>query len=197
MYIGSYVFIKECCVSELRKKDPELASSLAYKVGKIVGFDGATWTFNVKFGDEEYSLRRYQLEEISEKELQLVNSISGNWNKMSSVQSYYVIAGMDLSAFKTDKYKGWQWSEAWENYTCNQSRGKIQLFDDPTYLYIGYILAAGDEYGFNTAMIKPEEIEKHRQQVIEEIKRLVKIGVISEKVLDSIDYGLIVFADYR
>lgn len=116
---------------------------------------------------------------------------------MSSVQSYYVIAGMDLSAFKTDKYKGWQWSEAWENYTCNQSRGKIQLFDDPTYLYIGYILAAGDEYGFNTAMIKPEEIEKHRQRVIEEIKRLVKIGVISEKVLDSIDYGLIIFADYR
>ena len=179
------------------KKDTKLASSLAYKVGKIVGFDGTTWTFNVKFGDEEYSLRRYQLEEISEKELQLVNSISGNWKKMSSVQSYYVIAGMDLSAFKTDKYKGWQWSEAWENYTCNQSRGKIQLFDDPTYLYIGYILAAGDEYGFNTAMIKPEEIEEHRQQVIEEIKRLVKIGVISEKVLDSIDYGLIVFADYR
>lgn len=151
MYIGSYVFIKERCISELRKKDPELASSLAYKVGKIVGFDGATWTFNVKFGDEEHSLRRYQLEEISEKELQLVNSISGNWKKMSSVQSYYVIAGMDLSAFKTDKYKGWQWSEAWENYTCNQSKGKIQLFDDPTYLYIGYILAAGDEYGFNTA----------------------------------------------
>lgn len=27
---------------------------------------------------------------------------------MSSVQSYYVIAGMNLSAFKTDKYKGWQ-----------------------------------------------------------------------------------------
>ena len=185
MYIGSYVFIKERCISELRKKNPELASSLAYKVGKIVGFDGATWTFNVKFGDEEYSLRRYQLEEISEKELQLVNSISGNWKKMSSVQSYYVIAGMDLSAFKTDKYKGWQWSEAWENYTCNQ------------YLYIGYILATGDEYGFNTAMIKPEEVEEHRQQVIEEMKRLVKIGVISEKVLDSIDYGLIIFADYR
>lgn len=92
MYIGSYVFIKERCISELRKKNPELASSLAYKVGKIVGFDGTTWTFNVKFGDEEYSLRRYQLEEISEKELQLVNSISGNWKKMSSVQSYYVIA---------------------------------------------------------------------------------------------------------
>lgn len=85
MYIGSYVFIKERCISELRKKNPELASSLAYKVGKIVGFDGTTWTFNVKFGDEEYSLRKYQLEEISEKELQLVNSISGNWKKMSSV----------------------------------------------------------------------------------------------------------------
>lgn len=197
MYIGSYVFIKERCISELRKKNPELASSLAYKVGKIVGFDNTTWTFNVKFVDKEYSLRRYQLEEISEKELQLVNSISGNWKKMSSVQSYYVIAGMNLSAFKTDKYKGWQWSEAWENYTCNQSRGKIQLFDDSTYLYIGYILAVGDEYGFNTAMIKPEEVEEHRQQVIEEIKRLVKIGVISENVLDSIDYGLIIFADYR
>ena len=46
-------------------------------------------------------------------------------------------------------------------------------------------------------MIKPEEVEEHRQQVIEEIKRLVKIGAISEKVLDSIDYSLIVFADYR
>lgn len=181
MYIGSYVFIKERCISELRKKNPELASSLAYKVGKIVGFDSTTWTFNVKFVDKEYSLRRYQLEEISEKELQLVNSISGNWKKMSSVQSYYVIAGMNLSAFKTDKYKGWQWSEAWENYTCNQSRGKIQLFDDPTYLYIGYILAAGDEYGFNTAMIKPEEVEEHQQQVIEEIKRLVKLGLYLKK----------------
>lgn len=70
---------------------------------------------------------------------------------MSSVQSYYVIAGMDLSASKTDKYKGWQWSEAWENYTCNQSKGKIQLFDDPTYLYIGYILAAEDENWRETA----------------------------------------------
>ena len=197
MYIGSYVFIKERCISELRKKDPKLARSLALKEGKIDANDGTTWTFNVKFGEEEYSQRRNQLEEISEKEMLIVKSISGNWKKMSSVQSYYVIAGMDLTAFKTDKYKGWQWSEAWENYTCNQSRGKIQLFDDPTYLYIGYILAAGDEYGFNTAMIKQEEIEEHRQRVIEEIKRLVKIGVISEKVLDSIDYGLIIFADYR
>lgn len=54
MYIGSYVFIKERCISELRKKDPELASSLAYKVGKIVGFDGTTWTFNVKVSLQKF-----------------------------------------------------------------------------------------------------------------------------------------------
>ena len=41
---------------------------------------------------------------------------------MSSVQSYYVIGGMDLSASKTDKFKVWQWYEAWENNTCNQSQ---------------------------------------------------------------------------
>ena len=119
---------------------------------------------------------------------------------MSVIHSYYAIAGMDLTGYETEKFKDWKWSDGGESYSYNQAKGEIQLFDDPmsgVYLYLGYIFAAGDEYGFNTEKIDPSSIESHKQQVIEELKRLVKMGVISSKALKDTKYELIIFEDCR
>ena len=34
---------------------------------------------------------------------------------MSVNRNYYVIAGYDLTEFKTDKFKDWKWTEEGEN----------------------------------------------------------------------------------
>lgn len=121
---------------------------------------------------------------------------------MSVVQSCYVIVGVDLTGFKTNKYNEWKWTKEGENFTCYQSKGKTQLFDDPMngeFLYLGYIFAAGDQYEFETVKVNLEEIEKQRPYVMEKLKQLVNMGVISEDIYesDSIKYELIVFDEYR
>ncbi len=121
---------------------------------------------------------------------------------MSVIQSCYVIVGIDLTGFQTDKYNEWKWTDEGEKITCYQSNGKIQLFDDPMngeFLYLGYIFAAGDQYEFETVKVNLEEIEKQRPYVMEELKQLVSMGVISEDIYesDSIKYELIVFDEYR
>lgn len=74
---------------------------------------------------------------------------------MSMESHYYVIAGYDLTVNETDKFMNWKWSDEGEDYICNQCKGEIQFFDDPmssSHLYFGYVLAAGDEYSFDTEM---------------------------------------------
>lgn len=121
---------------------------------------------------------------------------------MSVIQSCYVIVGVDLTGFQTDKYNEWKWTNEGENFTCYQSKGKIQLFDDPMngeFLYLGYIFTAGDQYEFETVKINLEEIEKQRPYVMEKLKQLINMGVISENIYksNSTKYELIVFNEYR
>lgn len=47
---------------------------------------------------------------------------------MSYTERSYIIAGVDLTGFQTDKYEEWKWTDEGERYTCYQTRGKIQLF---------------------------------------------------------------------
>ena len=66
---------------------------------------------------------------------------------MSMEKSTYVILGYDLTNHKTEKYDEWKWSKEWEDYTCNQINGEIQLFDDcEDKLFLGYIFAVSGEY---------------------------------------------------
>lgn len=119
---------------------------------------------------------------------------------MSVDKNYYVIGGYDLTDFNTDKYSDWQYTEQREEYTCHQTNGKIQLFDDPmdgSYLYLGYIFASGDEYDFDTVCFSISDVENHRKDVEIELLKLVEVGVIRKEALIHSSFNLIVFEEYR
>lgn len=102
---------------------------------------------------------------------------------MSVERSYYLINGYDLTGAETDKFDDWKWTSEGEDYTNCQCREKIQLFDDPmsgTHLYLGYILAAGDQYGFETVKIDEEEVIRSRGCVKEQLIKLQELGIITK-----------------
>lgn len=71
---------------------------------------------------------------------------------MSVNKNTYIVYGYDLSnrygEIMTEELR---WSQQYEEMTCNQRDGEIQLFDDPMYgehLYVGFIVGEmGDNNG--------------------------------------------------
>lgn len=119
---------------------------------------------------------------------------------MSINKSYYVIAGYDLTDYKTDKYESWKWTDEGEQFLCYQSNGRIQLFDDHMsngHLYLGYILAAGDEYFFETTKFDMENASVVQPSVMSDLTRLVDTGVISLDAKFKLKYQIIVFEECR
>ena len=119
---------------------------------------------------------------------------------MSMVSDYYVIAGYDLTGNETDKFEDWKLSDEGEDYICNQRKGKIQFFDDPmssSHLYFGYILAAGDEYSFDTEMFEMSDIEKCHGKVKAELVKLQELGVIIKDPHFKPVFKVIVFEECR
>ncbi len=117
---------------------------------------------------------------------------------MSVDKNYYVIGGYDLTDFKTDKYDDWKWTNQGEEYTCNQTTGQIQLFDDPmdnSYLYLGYIFASGDEYDFDTVHFDLLDAELCRDEIEAELPKLADMGIISKAALEQTKFKIIVFAE--
>lgn len=115
---------------------------------------------------------------------------------MSISRNYYVIAGYDLTGMKTDKFDDWKWTDEGEKYTCNQIKGKIQFFDDPmsgSHLYFGYILADGDMYEYETSKFKAEDINNARDDVKNELSKLVNMGLINPKFI--LEYQVIAFEE--
>ena len=118
---------------------------------------------------------------------------------MSMDKNYYVIAGFDLTNYKTDKFDDWRWTDEGEKYLCYQRKGKIQLFDDPMngdYLYLGYILAAGDEYEFKTEMFNVDLVKLVDMDVTKELVNLNNFGAIEEDALEKCAYKVIVFEEW-
>ena len=119
---------------------------------------------------------------------------------MSMESNYYVIAGYDLTNYKTDKYNDWKWTEEGETYTDYQVKGEIQLFDDPmsgSYLYLGYVLADGDEYSFETTLFEVSDIEKCSGKVKAELIKLQEVGVITKEPHFNPTFKIIVFEECR
>ena len=118
---------------------------------------------------------------------------------MSVNKNYYVIAGCDLTPFRTKKYEEWKWTEEGKRFTCNQRKGYIQLFDDPmdsSYLYLGYILASGDEYSFETTKINLNEVARQQPYVFYKLRQLINDNVISDMFLSrDLKYEVIVFEE--
>lgn len=117
---------------------------------------------------------------------------------MSVVSNYYVIAGYDLTGMETDKFDDWKWTDEGEKYTCNQTKGKIQLFDDPMsgcHLYFGYILASGDAYGYETSKFKVDDVNGIYGDVKAELVKLIEMGVITEDPNLIPEYQIIAFEE--
>lgn len=117
---------------------------------------------------------------------------------MSVVSNYYVIAGYDLTGMDTDKFRDWKWSDEREKYICNQTKGHIQLFDDPMsgcHLYFGYILASGDAYGYDTSKFKVDDVNGIYGDVKAELVKLIEMGVITEDPNLIPEYQIIAFEE--
>ena len=119
---------------------------------------------------------------------------------MSMESYYYVIAGYDLTGCETDKFKDQKWTDEGEKYISNQCKGKIQFFDDPMsglYLYFGYVLVDGDEYGFNTTSFEVADIEKCSGKVKSELVKLQEMGIIIKDPHFKPMFKVIVFEECR
>jgi hypothetical protein len=119
---------------------------------------------------------------------------------MSINKSYYVIAGYDLTAAVTDKYKDWKWTDEGEQYLCYQTNGRVQLFDDPMcggYLYLGHIIASGDEYFFQTQIFNPWHVTYLKNNVDAVVEKLIKCGVIDGSKAKYISFRLMAFEECR
>lgn len=117
---------------------------------------------------------------------------------MSINKSYYVIAGYDLTEAMTDKYEDWKWTDEGEQYLCNQVNGRVQLFDDPmsgSYLYLGYVIASGDEYDFKTQTFNPWHVTDLKGDVDKVADELIACGVIDDKKSKYIRFQIIAFEE--
>ena len=117
---------------------------------------------------------------------------------MSVNKSYYVIAGYDLTDIKTYRYEDWKWTDEGETFLCNQVDGNVQLFDDPMsdgYLYLGKILASGDEYNFTTAKFGVADIQSAFGDVARALDKLMDIGVINKYPENFPIFEVIVFEE--
>ena len=118
---------------------------------------------------------------------------------MSINRNYYVIAGYDLTSFRTEKYESWKWTPEGENMTNNQRKGQIQFFDDPmdgSHLYLGYVLASGDEYEFPTTKISFSEVERLRPYAKNKVEQLFYDGVFPNTMpLQDLKYEVFVFEE--
>lgn len=119
---------------------------------------------------------------------------------MSINKNYYIIAGYDLTGWETDKYEDWKWTDEGEKYLCNQTENHIQLFDDPMsdeHLYLGFILANGDQYYFKTAKFDMDIVNQVQCYVKSELVKLIGLGVISKdpKLMVNLRYQVIAFEE--
>ena len=113
---------------------------------------------------------------------------------MSISREYYVIVGYDLTGLDTDKFDDWKWDDG-EEYFCNQTKGYIQLFDDPMngdYLYLGYVLARLDMYEAETVKINLNEVTRQEPYVCNKLKQLISANIINEA---DLKYEVIVFEE--
>lgn len=119
---------------------------------------------------------------------------------MSIYKNYYVIAGYDLTEAVTDKYEDWKWTDEGEQYLCNQVNGRVQLFDDPMsdgYLYLGYVIASGDEYDFKTQTFNPWHVTDLKRDVDKVADELIKYEIIDCEKSKYIKFRIIVFEECR
>ena len=116
---------------------------------------------------------------------------------MSVSRTRYVIVGYDFTEYKDMLLADdWKWKPENEQYSCYQSKGEIQFFDDPMsgdYLYFGYIFAVLDEYDDSEVCHIPiGEFQRQKQYVD---NKLWNMGWLQKLSLEHINYEVIAFTE--
>ena len=114
---------------------------------------------------------------------------------MSIEKNYYVIGGYDLTGYATDKFEDWRWTPEGEKFFNNQSKGNIQLFDDPMsgdYLYLGYVFAKLDMYEAKTTKFNFNDVKMYEPYVYNKLRQLIDDGIIKS---NNFEYEVIVFEE--
>ena len=117
---------------------------------------------------------------------------------MSIEKSYYAIAGYDLTGCDTDKYDDWRWTDEGEEYCFNKTKGNIQILDDPmgsNYIQFGYILGKGDQWEFDPIKFDIDDICRMKEQVREELMKLIELGIFDIDINYLPKYQVIVFEE--
>lgn len=116
---------------------------------------------------------------------------------MSISRNYYVICGYDFTQFKDVLLADdWKWKEENEQYSCCQSKGNIQFFDDPmsgNYLYFGYILSDMDEYDDSkVTKINLKDVKRQKEYIDYKLRQM---GWTQKLPIDQIPYEVISFVE--
>ena len=100
---------------------------------------------------------------------------------MSIDRDIYVVAGYDLTRYKTDEFKDWRWSDDGERLMCGRSDMKVWLIEDckGTKLHLGHIFAKGDDYGLKEADFTTDDVIAAKDGVDKELNDLIKAGVVN------------------
>lgn len=112
------------------------------------------------------------------------------------VRNDYVIVGYDLTGLRDSLItEEWMDNPDNEQYYCNQRKGEIQLFDDPSsscHLYFGYIINANNEYEEHESHTTIDNLQRQKQYID---TKLVHMGLrLPGKELP---YQVISFVEYR
>lgn len=105
---------------------------------------------------------------------------------MSVNAEVFLIIGLDVEPYLTDKFSDWEWTEEGEKLTYNHVEGQIQFIEDGMngmYTYFGYIVSNIDEIYGNYYKEIPDITDDINTKVNNKLIELVNLGILKSDVL--------------
>lgn len=107
---------------------------------------------------------------------------------MSVNAEVYLIVGLDVEPYLTEKFDDWKWTEEGEKYTDYCTEGEVQFIEDGmcgTYTYFGYIVSNIDEVYESYKKEIDENADEIIIKIAKKILELVNLGILKEDVLEK------------
>ena len=114
---------------------------------------------------------------------------------MSMEKHTYLIVGYDLSQYKDEILtEEFCQSSVYDDLTCCKCTGQVQIFDNDSHLYFGYIVGYSEEYGCcgETIMNFGKYLE-YSEVTSEKLKQFISQDIISSLNGDA---NLIMFHEW-
>lgn len=105
---------------------------------------------------------------------------------MSISANVYLILGIDVQPYETDKYDEFMFDD--NEYSGSEVEGEIQFIEDgmnTNYNYFGYIVSDIDNFYGNYVKEIYFTISEKKDSVMNELKKLVDMGILKKEVLNE------------